>query len=196
MIVVNITGASGVILGVRLVEELLGSGQKVGAIVSGAAKKVISHEIPGAKNFTTLKALLLSRNPKVKAGRLREYAEDDLCADIASGSCPFRAVAVVPCSMKSLAGFACGYADSLIGRTVDVALKENRQCVLVPRETPLNLIHLENLVKMKRAGADIVMPVPGFYTRPQSVDDVVDYVVGKILNLLGIRHRLFKPWGD
>ena len=98
--------------------------------------------------------------------------------------------------MKTLAGIAAGYADTLITRAADVALKENRKCILVPRETPLGLIHIENLLKVKQAGADVIVPVPSFYTFPETLDDIVNFVVGKTLNLLGIEHKLFTGWGE
>ena len=98
--------------------------------------------------------------------------------------------------MKTLSAIANGYADSLLVRACDVALKEKRRCIIVPRETPLNLIHIENMRKVVLAGAVIAPPVPGFYTHPQSIDEVVDFIVGKILNLLGRKHNLFKPWPD
>jgi 4-hydroxy-3-polyprenylbenzoate decarboxylase len=102
---------------------------------------------------------------------------------------------VIPCSMKTLSAIVHGYADSLITRACDVALKEKRRCIIVPRETPLSIVHTENFHKAAQAGIEIVPPVPGFYTRPESVGDVIDFVVGKILNLLGRKHRLFESWG-
>ena len=98
--------------------------------------------------------------------------------------------------MKTLSAIAHGYADSVITRTCDVALKERRRCIIVPRETPLNLIHIENMLKAARVGADIVPPIPGFYTLPRSVDDIINFVIGKVLNLLGREHNLFKSWGE
>jgi 4-hydroxy-3-polyprenylbenzoate decarboxylase len=97
--------------------------------------------------------------------------------------------------MKSLSAIANGYADNLTTRTCDVALKEKRRCVIVPRETPFNLIHIENMRKAALAGAEIVPPLPGFYTKPKTADDIVDFITGKILNLLGKKHELFTPWG-
>ena len=196
MYIVGITGASGPVIGVRLVEELLRSGKEVASVVTPAAWGIMGHEMgPGGKWHSSLRELLGERGSTGGLQLLREYAHDDMFAPPASGSFKFDAVVVAPCSMKTLAGIATGFADTLIGRAADVALKEGRRCILVPRETPLNLIHLENLLKAKKAGADILVPVPGFYTRPRTVDDVVDFIVGKILNLLGIEHNLFRPWG-
>ncbi len=194
MYIIGITGASGPVIGVRLIEELLARDLPVASIISKAAAPVLRHEVPGAEKFTDMKNLLLSRRPGIRAEQLTEFDDGDLWAPPSSGTAPNRAVIIAPCSMKTLSAVAAGYADTLIHRAADVALKEGRKCVLVPRETPLSLIHLENMAKAKRAGADIVPPVPGFYTRPETVDDIIDYVVGKILNLLGIEHDLFRPW--
>ena len=126
----------------------------------------------------------------------REFADDDFRASVASGSSKFEAMVIAPCSMKTLSAVANGYANTLITRASDVALKERRKCILIPRETPLSLVHIENLRKVSMAGAIIVPPVPGFYTRPKTIDDVVDFVVGKVLNLLDREHKLFQGWGE
>lgn len=197
MIIVGITGASGSILGIRLVEELLNLGKEVIGIVSSEAWSVMAHELsfkPSGQE--PLRELLSDRGRTGKLGAYREYDDKNLFAPIASGSSPFQAVVVIPTSMKTLSAVANGYADSLITRACDVALKENRQCILVPRETPLNLIQVENMRKAILAGAQIAPPMPGFYTRPKTIDDVVNFSVGKVLNLLGLQHSLFKSWGE
>ena len=196
MIVVGISGASGPIMGIRLIEELLLSGEAVLAVVTPAARQIIGHEILDPDTpYTGLADILRQRGRAADRDGLREYDHRDFFAPMASGSAEFEAVVVVPCSMKTLAAVAGGFADTLVTRACDVALKERRRCVLVPRETPLNLIHLKNMSRAAHAGAEILPPVPGFYTRPQSVDDVVDFIVGKILSLLGRKHSLFKEWG-
>lgn len=196
MYIIGITGASGAILGIRLIEELLGAGRSVGAIVSAAAWGIIEYEIGDDKTRDlSLSGLVARRRPELDLARLCEYANDDLFAPPASGSFRFDAAVVAPCSMKTLSAVASGYADSLITRAADVALKERRRLVLVPRETPLARSHIENMLRARDAGADIVPPVPGFYTRPRTIDDVVDFTVGKVLNLLGIKHDLFPEWG-
>ena len=196
MYIIGITGASGAILGIRLIEELLGAGKPVGVIVSAAAWNIIDYEIGDDETRDrSLSGLVARRRPELDLARLSEYANDDLFAPPASGSFRFDAVVIAPCSMKTLSAVASGYADSLITRAADVALKERRRLVLVPRETPLARSHIENMLRARDAGADIVPPVPGFYTRPRTIDDVVDFTVGKVLNLLGIRHDLFPEWG-
>jgi len=196
MIVVAISGASGPIMGVRLIEELINSGEKVAAIVSRPARQIIEYEIlRGKAPFPSLKELLVKRGLASNYDLLSEFKNDDFFAPVASGSTRFEAVVVIPCSMKTLSAIVHGYADTLITRTCDVALKEKRRCIIVPRETPLSVIHTENIHKAALAGVEIVPPVPGFYTRPESVDDMVNFVVGKVLNLLGREHDLFASWG-
>jgi 4-hydroxy-3-polyprenylbenzoate decarboxylase len=149
----------------------------------------------GKAPFTSLKELLGTRGAAKNLDLLNEYKNNDFFSPVASGSSQFEAVVVIPCSMKTLSAIVHGYADSLMNRACDVALKEKRRCIVVPRETPLSVIHTENLHKAALAGIEIVPPVPGFYTRPESLEDVIDFVVGKILNLLGKKHRLFESWG-
>lgn len=196
MIVVAISGASGPIMGVRLIEELLNSEEKVAAIVSQPARQIIEYEILREKiSFSSLKELLAQRGRAGNYDLLSEFKNNDFFAPVASGSTKFEAMIVIPCSMKTLSAIVHGYANSLITRTCDVALKEKRRCIIVPRETPLSVVHTENMHRAALAGIEIVPPVPGFYTRPESVDDVVNFVVGKVLNLLGREHDLFESWG-
>lgn len=196
MIVVGISGASGPIMGIRLIEELLNSNERVAGIVSQAAGQIIEYEMLNEKeSFTSLKELLLKRGLSGNHNLLSEFENHDFFTPVASGSASFEAMVVMPCSMKTLSAIVHGYADSLITRACDVALKERRRCIIVPRETPLSVVHTENLHKAALAGIEIVPPVPGFYTRPESLDDVINFVVGKVLNLLGRRHDLFESWG-
>ncbi len=197
MIAVAITGASGPILGVRLVEELLNAGKPVCAVVSAAAWRVIEHELLYRKTGPAPLAALLAKRGRTRGLKLlKEFEPDNFFSPLASGSTPFEALVVMPCSMKTLSAAASGYADSLITRACDVALKEKRKLILVPRETPLSAIHLGNMLKLSRAGAVILPPVMGFYSRPETVSDMVDFVVGKVLNLLGIKHSLFTGWEE
>jgi 4-hydroxy-3-polyprenylbenzoate decarboxylase len=196
MIVIAISGASGPIMGIRLIEELLNLKERVAAVVSQPAGRIIEYEILlGKAPFTSLKELLGTRGAAKNLDLLNEYKNNDFFSPVASGSAQFEAVVVIPCSMKTLSAIVHGYADSLTTRACDVALKEKRRCIVVPRETPLSVVHTENLHKAAQAGIEIVPPVPGFYTHPESLEDVIDFVVGKILNLLGRKHHLFESWG-
>ncbi len=195
MITVAITGASGPILGIRLIEELLNAGETVYTVVSEAAWSVIEHELSHKKTGRAPLAALLSKRGKTSGLKLlKEFDSHDFFSPLASGSTPFEAMVVIPCSMKTLSAAANGYADSLITRACDVALKEKRRLIFVPRETPFSVIHLENMLKLSRAGAVILPPVMGFYSRPETVDDLVDFILGKVLSLLGLKHSLLKSW--
>ncbi len=196
MYVTAITGASGAILGVRLVEELIAHEKPVISIVSPMGWKTIAHELYRGKSApASMREVLDSRGTRGDGSLLRECAIDDFFAPPASGSFRFDGMAIAPCSMKTLAAIASGYSSSLITRAADVALKERRRLVLVPRETPLSLVHIENMRAAKLAGADILVPAPVFYNHPESVDDIVNFLVGKILTALGIAHSLYKSWG-
>ena len=197
MIIVAITGASGPILGIRLIEELLKSGESVTGIPSGGSIGIMEYELScSMPEKSPLTKLLGDRGNVADLKNFREYNEKDFQAPCASGSSYFEAIVVTPCSMKSLSAIANGYADNLITRACDVALKEKRKCLIVPRETPLNLIHIENMRKAALAGAVIIPPVPGFYTKPQTMDDIVDFITGKTLKLLGKKQKLYKGWGE
>ena len=181
-VVLGITGASGVIYGVRLAAELEKSGTELTIIISDAARKVMANEAPQATEQ-------LSR-----CGRI--LSEQDIDADVSSGSAKFDATVICPCSMKTLSAIANGYADNLICRNADVALKEHRRLVLVVRETPLNAIHLENMLKLARLGVTILPASPGFYHNPKTIDDLVNHVIGKVLDSLGVESNLFTRWGN
>ena len=139
---------------------------------------------------------MLSDRYHAQDGELTVHSRDDWMAPMASGSNPGDAMAICPCTMGTLGAVANGMADNLIERAADVMLKERRPLVLVPRETPLSAIHLENMLKLARAGAVILPPAPGFYTRPRTIDDVVDFVVARVLDHLGVPHALVPRWGD
>ena len=179
-IVLGITGASGVIYGVRLAEELKKAQSQLSIIVSDAAKTVISTEVPDGLERLTKTGQLLS--------------EHDLEVDLSSGSAKFDSTVVCPCSMKTLSAIANGFAYNLICRNADVAIKEHRKLVLVIRETPLNAIQLENMTKLAKLGITIMPASPGFYHNPKSMDDLVNHVVGKILDVLGVESKLFERW--
>jgi flavin prenyltransferase len=187
--VVGITGASGSIYGVRLIQELSARNHHVNAVVTNAGMKVMEEElsISGPK---ALEKLLISR----KKVQVSIWQNDDFTAPFMSGSNPFEAVIVIPCSVGKLAAIANGISGNLLERTADVALKEKKQLILVVRETPLSLIHLENMVKVAKAGAQIMPAMPAFYHHPKTVDDMVNFIVGKVLNLLRIEHNLLGGW--
>jgi 4-hydroxy-3-polyprenylbenzoate decarboxylase len=181
-IVIGMTGASGVRYGVRLLELLEGN-EETHLVLSQQARELIEFETNTSVSDLLKKATF-------------HYEDDDFMAPIASGSCRFDAMVIVPCTMKTLAGVANGYADTLIGRAADVTLKEGRKLVLVPREMPLSLIHLENMVKAKQAGCVVMPASPGFYNKPKTIDDLVDNVVGRILDQLGIDNDVYRRWGQ
>lgn len=181
-IVLAVTGASGVIYGVRTLEELSRRGCTIHLIVSESARMILSHET----DYTVDDLADMADE---------HLGEDDLAARVASGSTRFDAAVIVPCSLKTLAGIATGYASNLIIRMALVTLKEGRRLVVVPRETPLDLISLQNMVTVRQAGATVLPAMPGFYHLPGSVDDLVDHVVGKILDQLDVEHELFERWG-
>jgi 4-hydroxy-3-polyprenylbenzoate decarboxylase len=191
------TGASGMPYGLRLLECLLGAGVRVVLLYSAAAQIVAKQEcdlvLPARPGEAERE---LGERFGARAGQLSVFGREDWMAPVASGSNPADAMAVCPCSMGTLAAIAGGLADNLIERAADVMLKERRPLVLVPRETPLSAIHLENMLKLARAGASILPPAPGFYGRPQSVADLVDFVVARALDLLGVAHALGPRWGE
>lgn len=192
-----LTGASGMPYGLRLLECLLSAGVEVGLVYSPAAQIVAKQEcdltLPAQPREA---ARLLAERYGAQPGQLAVYGRDDWMAPIASGSAPADAMAVCPCTMGTLGAIANGLADNLIERAADVALKERRPLVLVPRETPLSAIHLENMARLARAGATILPPAPGFYGRPTTVCELVDFVVARVLDHLGVAHALGPRWGE
>jgi 4-hydroxy-3-polyprenylbenzoate decarboxylase len=196
-IMLAFTGASGMPYGLRLLECVLAADCRVWLAYSPAAQIVAKQEcdlvLPTQPREATrsLAARYGSRD-----GQLAVFGCDDWNAPAASGSNPADAMVICPCTMGTLGAIAGGLADNLIARAADVMLKERRPLVLVPRETPLSAIHLENMLKLARAGAAIVPPVPGFYHRPQSIGDLVDFVVARVLDQIGVAHRLGPRWGE
>lgn len=195
-IVLAITGASGAVYGLRLCEELLAAGRTVTVLISRAGFEVLRTEagLDWAGSEQEVSERLRERF-RASEQELRHYAEDNLTAPIASGSSTPDAMVICPCTMGTLAGVASGSSRNLLERCADVVLKERRPLVLVPRETPLSEIHLENMLRLARMGVRMVPPMPAFYHAPRSVEDLVDFVVGKVLEALGIAHRLYRPWG-
>lgn len=193
--VVAITGASGSVYGLRLISELLRSGERVSLILTSAGRQVMNHET----------GLEWSAEIKVQRQQVQEYfasiavdclAIDDFWAGAASGSAAADAMIIAPCSMGTLGRIAAGLSGNLLERAADVMLKERRSLLLVPRETPFNNIHLENLLRLSQSGAVILPAMPGFYHGPETIEDLVDFVVGKILDQLDVQHSLFTRWGE
>jgi polyprenyl P-hydroxybenzoate/phenylacrylic acid decarboxylase-like protein len=182
-LVVAITGASGAVYGVRLLEQL-----RAGGLCE-------SHLILSAAGALTAQQELGMRRADIEARADVVHNVKDIGATIASGSFQSLGMVVAPCSMKTLAGIALGMADNLVGRAADVMLKERRRLVLMARETPLNLAHLRNMTSVTEMGGIVFPPVPAFYTRPESLDDLVNHTVGRVLDLFGIEHEgLVKRW--
>ncbi|NYZ79205.1 UbiX family flavin prenyltransferase [Candidatus Micrarchaeota archaeon] len=180
-IILALTGASGIPIGIRLAEVL--KREELSIVVSENAKKVIEYEVGDAK-----KALA------ELGGYGKIYDEAEIDAPPASGSALFDTMVVCPCSMKTLSAIANGYCHNLITRSADVMLKEGRKLILVPRETPVSAIHLENMLKLSRLGVVILPASPAFYHKPKKIEDMVDFVVGKILDSLRIENKLYKRW--
>lgn len=181
---IAITGASGTVYGLRLAEELAKAGVKLEIIVSEGAKKVMDYEEEGGSKET------LARLGKL--GKL--YGEGEVDAPCASGSNAPDAFVVCPCSMKTLSAIANGYSHNLVARAAEVALKEGKLLILAPREMPFTAIQLENMLKLARLGTVIMPPQPAFYNKPKRLEDAVDFVVGKIMDRLGVGHSLYKRW--
>jgi 4-hydroxy-3-polyprenylbenzoate decarboxylase len=187
--VIGITGASGSIYGIRLIRELAQRTHTVHVVVTSAGKQVMREEL-GVSGFEKMGELGLSE----VRGSIKIWENDDFEAPFMSGSSAPEAVVIIPCSVGKLAAVANGISSNLVERAADVTLKEKRQLILVVRETPLSLIHLENMVRAARAGAQILPAMPAFYHRPRTIDDLVDFIVGKVLSVLRIEHNLFKGW--
>jgi len=177
-----IGGASGSIYGIRLLEELSKKENEIHLIVSDGAKRIIGHETD--YNYSDLKRKAQS-----------VYDNSDMFAGPASGTFKIDAMIICPCSMKTLSAIANGYGDTLTSRSASCQLKEERKLILAIRETPLDLPGIENMKKAKLAGATILPAMPGFYHKPKKIDDLVNFIVGKILDQLEIKHTLFKRWG-
>lgn len=196
----GVTGASGALYGGHALRALTGAGCDVGLCVSDAGAHVISHEIleagPRPPEDPGLVVASFVERFAAAPGSVTVLGLNDLTAPFASGSSLAPAALIAPCSGSSLGAIAHGAARNLIHRCADVMLKERRRLVLMPRETPLSLIHLENMAAVTRAGALVLPAMPGFYTLPRSVEDMVDFMVGKALDHLGVPHELMARWGE
>ena len=191
-ILLAITGASGSIYGLRLLEELLRDQHQVTLVASESGLEVCRYETGVELND----AETLKQRLGLPDASLTIRAVTDLWAPEASGSAAPEAMVIAPCSMGTVGRIAAGISGNLVERAADVMLKEQRPLLLLPRETPFSTIHLENLLKLSQCGARIIPAMPGFYHKPATVAELVDFVVGKLLDQLGISHALFRRWGE
>ena len=182
-LIIGITGSTGIIYGVRLLEVLKEKNIQTHLIITEWAKKCLAMETSFTVDY--VKSLATSVSD-----------ETNMAASVSSGTHKIDGMIVSPCSMKTLSSIAVGYDETLIARAAGVTLKESRKLVLVTRETPLTAINLENMLKLARLGVVILPPVPGFYTKPKTIDDLVDHIVGKCLDQFNIEHNLYKRWGE
>jgi 4-hydroxy-3-polyprenylbenzoate decarboxylase len=189
-----ISGASGSMIGIRVLRELVQSSE-VYLIASSQSFSIIRDE--AGMDWTAASDELIQEKVRVSLGsdNIHYCNEMNMAAPVSSGSFRTDGMFVVPCSMKTLSGIASGYTENLIQRTADVTIKEGRSLVLSPREMPFSAIHLENMLKLSRMGVKIAPPVPGFYNNPKTIDDLVDFMAGKILDSMGIEHDIYKRWG-
>jgi len=196
-VTVAITGASGVQYGLRLIQCLIAADRQVLVMISRAAQVVIATEtdlnLPGQ---TAEQERFLTEQFNAAPGQVKVFGREQWMAPVASGSGAPSKMVVCPCSTGSLSAIATGASNNLIERAADVALKERRQLILVPREAPYSEIHLEHMLKLTRMGTVVIPASPGFYQRPQSVEEMVDFIVARILNQLQIEQNLLPRWGD
>ena len=198
-ICVALTGASGIPYGLRLIQQLLENNQEILGLISPAGAETIRCEADAdfpetvSEQQASLCRLIDIENDN---SRLKLYEQDDWQSPLASGSSAPRRMVICPCSMSTLSSVACGASNNLIERAADVVLKERGKLVIVPRETPLSTIHLQNMLTLSQAGAVILPPSPGFYQQPESVYDLIDFVVGRILDQLDIAHSIGPRWSD
>ncbi|MFY9270964.1 MAG: flavin prenyltransferase UbiX [Candidatus Manganitrophaceae bacterium] len=193
--VVAISGASGAVYGVRLLDYLLKEKHQVYLTLSPEARWIIREELGWnwGENFAETSEIL---KKKYDGFDLICCDEKDMTAPIASGSVPVRGMVIAPCSMKALAAIAHGFSSNLIERAADVTLKEMRPLLLVPRETPLSTIHLKNMLALSEMGATLLPAMPAFYNQPRSIDDMVDFIVGRVLDGLRIENRIYARWKE
>jgi 4-hydroxy-3-polyprenylbenzoate decarboxylase len=194
-IAVAVTGASGAIYATRTIAALLERGCHIELVVSDYGRRLLRDELGEAASIDKLTEYLVTKHGEgVRNGTTTLYSNRDMGARIASGSQGCEGMVVVPCSMKSLAGIAHGLSRNLVERAADVMLKERRTLVIVPRETPMSLPQLRNMVLCAEAGAMIMPAMPAFYQMPKTLDDLADFMAGKILSALGFAHDLYPPW--
>lgn len=182
-LIVGLSGASGILYGIRMLEVLRELGIESDLIMTDMAGMMVELETSWKEN-------------EVCALASRRHDSFDFASPLASGGYRSLGMVVLPCSMKTIAGIACGFSDNLLLRAADCTLKERRPLILVPRETPLNAIQLRNMLTLAEAGATILPAAPGFYHQPQQIGDLVDHIVGKVLDIFGVEHHLYRRWKD
>jgi flavin prenyltransferase len=182
-LIVAITGSSGVIYGIKTLEVLRDLKQESHLIISEWGKRNVIIETEKSIEY-------------VKSLASKIYSNDNMAAAISSGSFRIDGMVVIPCSMKTLSSIANGYDDNLISRAAGVCIKESRKLVIVPRETPLSKIHLENMLKLSQIGVIILPAMPAFYHKPKTMDDMISHIVGKMLDQFGIEHNIFRRWSE
>lgn len=195
-IAIAITGASGSIYAERLLNVLAAQVPRIYVMATAAGKQVIRHELGRSNAEISLADVCDGKVPEALRQTIRVFDQEDLFAPIASGSSAPTDMVIVPCSMGTLARVAGGMSSNLIERSADVMLKQRRRLVICPRETPLNSIHLRNMLTLSDMGAVIVPPMPAFYQQPKSVDDMVEFVVGRLLEVLDFPHDLYSRWNS
>ncbi|MGM0784771.1 MAG: flavin prenyltransferase UbiX [Pseudomonadota bacterium] len=196
-VTVALTGASGAQYGLRLIDALVAADHEVWVMISKAAHLVIETETTAELPARPARlAEALAQRSGARHGQVRCFGREEWMAPVASGSGASSSMVICPCSTGTLSAVATGASNNLIERAADVALKERRRLILVPRETPLSAIHLEHMLSLSRLGAVILPAAPGFYHQPLSVDELVDFIVARILNQLDIPHRLMPRWGE
>lgn len=195
-IIVGISGASGSIYGIRLIKALLETGNRTKVILTDAAKGVLAHEMEYNPQGSFIDFLSRIGIQPSDPSQLEVFSQHQMASEPASGSFLHGGMVICPCSMKTLGSVASGYADNLLTRSADVCLKEKRPLIVVPRETPFNLIHLKNMETITLAGGVILPPNPSFYSFPSNIDELVDTVVARILDHLSVDHQLIPRWGD
>lgn len=190
-ILIGITGASGAIYAERLLQVLTTQLERVYLIVTDSGRQVVEHELRNHTDALALRKVLQSKHP-----RIRLFANDDFFAPVASGSNAPDAAIVIPCSMGTLSRVSHGFSTTLLERVCDVVLKQKKQLIMVPRETPLNTLHLDNMLRLAHAGAWIVPASPAFYHKPHSMEELIDFVVSRVLDCLELPHELTRRWNS
>ena len=193
---IAITGASGAPYGIRVLESLIKGGHHVYLTITGDGLHILNDEtglmLKGSEKDIQL---ALEKHIATKEGQLRYFNEDNMYAPIASGSAKVDGMVVIPCSMKALSSIANGFASNLIERAADVTIKEKRKLIIVPRETPLSTIHLRNLLALSETGCHIIPAMPAFYHHPRKLQDIIDFIAGRVLDALGLENDLSPRWG-